>query len=469
MTSLRSHSFRFWRLLAIATIMLLLAACGAPAIGPDGDLQPPTVPAVGTSTPTLAPSPDRGSPVPPTDTAQVSAELKTQFLADAGITLAPEGAGDGFTDVGVVPLTSEDGPYWAAFTVGLRAYENKEPLPHQLAIYTREGEDWKQAALHSFADGDPDSPAPDYIGVDSVRQAQVEPENVWVEVNGGAGAHSGVYHLLRFDGDKLNVEASGFNDSPDAGHTEDINGDGMAEVVLNATDPYVFCYACGVRDVQYNVLRWDGTQMQPVALTPLDESAPEDLREVNDRAGALALAGLWKDALGLVGELEALNADAKDETVAWNIALIRLTGNARRAEAKASAYPILGQAFFGDYVAAVEPFRAFEPATIFAQPSALVTDTEAEGWEEALSASLLRATAAAVNVMEPSPQMAAAFFLPRLGRVSPRPQRPRRFGEHRPRCATDHQRPFVRVKLRVPKRRLSVEMKTTILFRFRSL
>src|SRR5207244_4359732 len=94
-----------------------------------------------------------------------------------------------------------------------------------------------------------------------VFQVELDPKNIWLEAQGGAGAHSGCYDLLRFDGKQLHSEISSCSSSPGDSRLEDLNGDGTPEVVLDATDYYVFCYACGVRKINYTVMRWDGQQM----------------------------------------------------------------------------------------------------------------------------------------------------------------------------------------------------------------
>ena len=53
---------------------------------------------------------------------------------------------------------------------------------------------------------------------------------------------------------------------PYAGDVADPDGDGRPEVVVNDSDPYVFCYLCAVelkREVPY---RWDGSRLVPVNL-----------------------------------------------------------------------------------------------------------------------------------------------------------------------------------------------------------
>jgi hypothetical protein len=236
----------------------------------------------------------------------------------------------------------------------------------------------------------------------------VEPSLIWLQIEGGAGAHSGTYHLLTFDDQVLKVEVANFTPSPGGNRVEDLDGDGVLEVLLDATDPYVFCYACGVRLVNFVVLRWDGSQMVEVPFTPLPESAPADLRDLNNRAVELAQAGLWKGALSTIEQ--ALALDAQDETVAWNAALIRLTAEARRPpyDYESRGYPLLDRIFYGDYAAALDVVRDYSVEELFSQPSPLVTGTIAEGWEDALGQHIQDSATLALQVQ---PDLTAAWFL----------------------------------------------------------
>ena len=122
---------------------------------------------------------------------------------------------------------------------------------HFVAVFGHEEGEWQElgrVVLTSCAE---------YVGKGSLIQVQVEPSQIWLELQSGAGAHSGCYDLFRFDGEALRLAASGFNSSPGAGWTADLNGDDNLEVILDQTENYVFCYACSVRLPQYQVLTWD--------------------------------------------------------------------------------------------------------------------------------------------------------------------------------------------------------------------
>ena len=69
---------------------------------------------------------------------------------------------------------------------------------------------------------------------------------------------AGVCNIVRLAGDVLSEELDNFSSSAGACQVMDVDGDGANEVVLDATDYYVFCYACGVRKYDYTVQRWNG-------------------------------------------------------------------------------------------------------------------------------------------------------------------------------------------------------------------
>jgi len=155
-------------------------------------------------------------------------------------------------------------------------------------------------------------------------------------------------------------------------------------------------------------LHWDGSQLVEMPLTPLPESAPADLRDLNNRSVELAQGGLWKDALATIEQARAL--DAQDETVVWNAALIRLTAEARRPphEYESIGYPLLDRIFYGDYAAALDVMGDYRVEELFSQPSPLVVGTVAENFEDALVQYI---QVNATQALQVQPDLAAAWFL----------------------------------------------------------
>lgn len=76
--------------------------------------------------------------------------------------------------------------------------------------------------------------------------------------------------------------------APGAGAVGDIDGDGMSEVLLNGTDYYVTCYACGLRLFHTTVMRWEQGSFQQLQLTELPGDSK--LAQLNNRAVTLAKA-----------------------------------------------------------------------------------------------------------------------------------------------------------------------------------
>ncbi len=406
---------------AIIIFAALLAGCGmtAPAVPPT-PVPPPAptdIPAPATAAPSAQPPLGTATPLPtdtpvptstptpqpsPTTLAAKPEELAATLVASLPPTSTPDSSGfsmGGYNEVEVLPLTppAGDRPLWVAFSFGMRSFE---PLVnHFVAIYTHDAAGWKQLSRLELE-------CPDYIDKTSIQQVSIDPSRVWLEVQGGMGAHSGCYDLLSFDGQALRSELTTTSPSPGAGQVKDVNGDGNLDVLLDASDPYVFCYACGVRYIQYSVLRWNGSQLVPVELTPLPDAAPADVLNFNNLAVKLAGAELWKEAQPAAEK--ALALAPQDPTVIWNAALIRLHAEAYQSQLKDSPYPLLVQVFYGDYAAALDVMRPYTASQIFSSATPLVTGTIAADWEEALSERVISSTTQALTV---EPDLAAAYFL----------------------------------------------------------
>ncbi len=306
------------RLLLSLLLALSLAACGgsptteAPTAAPTAaathtprpspiaeptappTVIPPSVTALATTAPTVQQPP----------IATLTAELSATVVASLPPTLTPDPGGGGLfpgiEGVTAQPLNVPGGwqPLWVVASNGMGMGDPSQR--HFVAIYARDGDSWAELDRAELTNDD-------YLDPASVTQVEVDPRYVWLEAQGGAGAHSGCYDLLRFDGQRLHSEASSCSSSPGAGGLKDINNDGVPEVVLDATDYYVFCYACGVRLVNYTVLRWDGERMVKLELTPLTESISSELLRLNNLAVEQAQHGLWKDAEATLMQSMALS------------------------------------------------------------------------------------------------------------------------------------------------------------------
>lgn len=378
------------RTLGIVMLVGAVIAVWLIATWPAAALVPPP------SAPVVAPTPTAPDPE--------SEELRALLKAALPPTPTPDASGigmGGVQDVAVIrlapALSASQQPLFAAFTVGMRSWD---PLTnHYVTVYRRQGDNWERLATTELQ-------CPDYLGQDSVQQVPVEPNHIWLEVQGGAGAHGGCYDLLAFDGKQLNDHISVSSPSPGMGRTEDLNGDGVLEFVLNASEPYVFCYACGVVYVRYEVQRWDGTRFVPVELSRVEAAVASAATNLNNQAVALAQAGLWDSAQALIVQARAFSP--QDETVAWNAILINLTTDDLRARLQDSAYPLLAHIFLGDYAGALGLMRPYSPDQLFNPQTPLVVGTVAEGWEPALQEWITRSANQALRAM---PDLAAAYFL----------------------------------------------------------
>jgi hypothetical protein len=395
-------------LLLTTCLLFTLAACGAPPTS-----AAPTAAATSEPTrPTLAPEPS-ATPIPPTlvptalatevPLAMMTAELSATVVAALPPTPTPDAAngtgGFGLEGVSAQALRSPAGwpPLWAVASHGMSVGDPSQV--HFVEIYSREGGAWRRLDRFELTDDD-------YLDPTGLAQVDIDPKNIWLEAQGGAGAHSGCYDLLRFDGSKLHSEVSSCSSSPGDSRLEDVNGDGTLDVVLDATDYYVFCYACGVRQVGYTVMRWDGQSMVEVKLAPLPGAGSGKLFELTNQAIALAQAGMWKDAQAIISPTRLLQPDNQDAK--WAAGLIGLTATARAEQAKSGAYPLLDNMFYGDYPAVLDVMRAYTPEQVFSVETPLVKGTTAEGWEQQVTDAITQTTNLALTV---TPDLAAESFL----------------------------------------------------------
>jgi hypothetical protein len=388
--------------LILAFLILLTAAC-----------VPVTIPAVegtpATETGATTPTSEATTTMPEVTNAEVESLMVS--LTDT-IPLRSEGGDSGFDGVNIFAVeTPADAPrLWVAHTYGIRSFD---PLiDHFVALYTYADGSWNEVARH-------DLECPDYVDMAGVNQVAISPDSVWLTVDGGAGAHSGCFALLRWEGEELTLAVQGFNSSPGAGDVADLDGDGQLDVILNGTEPYIFCYACGVRLYAAQILRWTGEELVAVELARLPEEEDATLRALNNDAVALAEASLYPDALALIRE--ALTMAPDNDLVYWNAQEIELYAANRLFYAEEGAYPLLGYVFYGDYAAALDEMRGLAPEAIFSLESPLIVGTPAEMWVTELSQYLIQFASGALDVQA---DLAAAYFLRGWGRFLADPTDP---------------------------------------------
>ena len=353
--------------------------------------------------------------LPDTDGAtQAEAAITAQMAEEFDLTVGTDDGFDGVVARRLDGAAVGGGPFWVAHTTGFRPFD---PLrSHLAAIYT-EGDDGYALVDSLELDGlDADSPlGPDYLFKETVNQVALElgepTSRLWLNVEGGAGAHSGTYQLLSFDGETLRTEVTGFSASPGAGQLVDLGNDATTEVALDATDYYVFCYACGVRELSYVVLRWDGEAFVPMELETLDDgAASEAVVSANNELVTLAEANLWRDALALLDDADG--PPRENEVYAHNAELVRFLGEARRELTRSEPldFTLLRKLFYGDYEAAVDELRPYEIADLLdpVPESPLFAGTVAEGFDETIAEYIIRYATDALAVQ---PDNAAAHYL----------------------------------------------------------
>ncbi len=350
---------------------------------------PPTPQPAPEGLPTLTP------PLPPTLAPPSVEELVLdleKYVTEAVPTPAAADA-VGFEGVKAIFLTgSPEELLFAAYSTGLRMFD---PVQNHFAAIYQYDDGWQQLARLPLQN-------PDYVFESSMRQALLGDGQVWLEVDSGVGAHGSCYDLLRFDGAALQDEVSHCHSSPPAAlGLGDLDGDGNADLLLNQTDDYVFCYACGVRLPRYTALSWDGTSWAERGWERLPEGASGAAE--NNRAVDLASAGLWKDAGEMIGQ-----GDSQEPAVVWNRALIGIYVEQLAAAAAYGTYPLLDSLFYGDYEAVLKLFRGYSAAELLAVPNPLIAGSVAEGWESDLSSRIVSSAEAA---LEAAPELAGAHFL----------------------------------------------------------
>jgi hypothetical protein len=404
----------FWLSLLLIT-GLLMAACVPAPIDPAAPVMPQSEekPAVD-PTPTTAPIAEVEAPGEVDEVKEldeVDAEALATSLAEEFALLGDEST-PRFEDYKVFSLETlaEMPPLWALHSLGMRPFDPEGQ--HLVALFTRKNGEWFEVTrLHLEC--------ADFLWEQSVEQVAISPDRIWLAIHSGVGVHSGCFNLVTWDGEAFASVAESFNSSPGAGDVVDVDGDGQLEVLLIGTEPYVFCYACGVRLFSAALLRWNGETLETVKLTPLPSSADAEVRDLNNRAVELAEASLYPDALALIEQAQSLAPG--DQIIYWNREWIRLQAENQLVLAEYSGCPLLSYVFYGDYAAAVDEMRGLHADEIFRLDSPLVMGTAAEGWEDRLSFFL---TLGGDDALDVQPDLAPAYFLRGWGRFLANPEDP---------------------------------------------
>ena len=327
------------------------------------------------------------------------------LLAERLRQIVQEGIRDEFPDaeaqpVHVFPLGLSDaaGGFWGAVTDG--------PQPAMLTGDDEVVNFWHFAAVYRLDEGN------EWTEIDRLEierapqrtQVDLKPTGwtlsdgapvAWITVRGGTGAHAGTLNIIRFDGQTLSTELSWLSARANAGEVVDLDGDGLAEVVVDDSDPYVFCYVCAVELKREILYWWDGSRLVPVDLRAPITNVPAGVADEVDAVVALAQAGLWRDAA--LAAIATARQAPESADVRWLSTLVNRTAAARLIHAGSVAQPLLTMVFAGEYRSAVELMRALDPAQAFALDGPLIVGTEAERDPATMATQMLDHTTRALD------------------------------------------------------------------------
>jgi hypothetical protein len=320
-------------LAATATELVPTAAAGAPAV-------------TATASPTLF--------VDPTNTpSNVDAVDATAIVAttEAGLKPTATPNADGLSDSSqgetavIQILEGADGPYFASLTMGKSSDiggDEGYTSYHPLTIFQKTTSGLQKIAEFDFKDGQ-------YLyGLQMIPTYRAG--TAFLLVEGGVGAHSSFGQIFSFDGTTLKLELTTNSDAGGGALTMvDVDADGVPEAVGDATDYYVFCYACGVRSAAEEVYRWDGSAFVAQKILP---SADATITA----AMTAAEAGRWNVVAATLATLPP-PAKAQD---AWTVVLLKRAA-ALRAPTADDASPFMSALLYGDYDAAVGVLKRYQP------------------------------------------------------------------------------------------------------------
>ena len=210
-----------------------------------------------------------------------------------------------------------DGPQPAKITSGGEV----DNFFHFVAVFMRtEGGEWSEVDRLEIES------APQRTHVEVLTTGWEGPggeASAWIAVRGGTGAHAGTLDVIGFDGTALGTALSRITQRQYLSEFLDLDGDGLLEVVLNDSDPYIFCFTCATELQRVALYRWTGAQLDRVELrAPLDAS-----NDQVERVVALAKADLWREAAAAA--VDASRAFPESAEVRWLSILINWTAVAR--------------------------------------------------------------------------------------------------------------------------------------------
>ena len=380
-------------LLTTLIIATLSAACGsdepepspqatpftsvtAPDPMPDSTpTEPPPAPTDAAPRPTTTPT--RPADRPLEDEASSADELAAITLASI---IDEFGPGAENLEAHAFPLERRDrlGELWGVVTNGPQPFyinEAGEPVNffHLLAVYRLNDDgSWSEQldALELES-------APHRISAVAVHDLGINRPSppIALSLRGQTGAHAGTLDLILFDNGKLRSAISHISARPDSGEVTDLDGDGVPEVILNDSNPYVFCYACAVEEKRERIYRWDGATYRLIRLQP-PAVLSSDLAAAARRVVNLAYADLWREAASLA--IDTSRQDPDNDGLRWLSILVNRTAALRFAHMGSPGQPLLTTVLAGEYGRALDLMRLYNPREVFALDGPLIVGTAAE-------------------------------------------------------------------------------------------
>jgi hypothetical protein len=414
----RSSTARHLLAVLAAGALARAVACGSEEASPEpAPTEPPGAvagtpgssngggePASGAATPNPTTAAAASPPARPADPQQ---RLRLNLLSSLTVQSDPATVREALEEIEVIaiPIPDDERDLWIAVTSGPGIWSLDDDQVHVVAVYElRPDQTWVEVSIVPLAS------TPTLADIEVALEDHGEA--AWFAVHGFTGAHSGTFELLRFDGAALTSVLWWFSPSPGAGYLEDLDGDGLPEVILNATDPYIYCYACGVRAWDELIYRWVDADLVEVARVPVPHT-DQAVVALTSQAAMFARADLWRHA----EEVAALAVDAApgDADVRWLHRAIARVAAARLEDAGASSQPLLTNVLAGEYAAAVDLMRAYPPLQSLSPSGPLIAGTVAEtGWESVTGDYLVEY---ATRALDAEPALAAAYAVRAYGHL----------------------------------------------------
>lgn len=353
------------RSVLVTGLVTLLVACGSTTAENPPQMPAQDLAATATALVPVAPSaaPARTATavptlfVAPTNTpSNVDAVDATAIVATTEAGLAPTATpdADGLSDSSqgetavIQILDGADGAFFASLTMGQSSDAGGDEgytSYHPLTIFQKTTSGLQKITEFDFKDGQ-------YLyGLQMIPSYRAGMAFLMVE--GGVGAHSSFGQIFSFDGTTLKLELTTNSDAGGGALTMvDVDADGVVEAVGDATDYYVFCYACGVRSAAEDVYRWDGDAFVQQMVKP---SADPTIQA----AVTAAEAGRWNVVAATLATVQT----PSNEQDAWTVVLLKRAA-ALRAPTADDMSPFMSALLYGDYDAAVGVLKRYQPKAL---------------------------------------------------------------------------------------------------------